>query len=431
MQIVRFFYLVAAVFTAAACTCAPEVSLQQIGEGWAQTTANTCVFRGSSVTSDGKWRAAAFYDAESYVNIAWQKQGSDEWTVTRTPYQGATWDAHDVISIAIDGDGYLHMAFDMHVKPLKYCRSVEPYSGVMGELENMVNPEDETHVTYPEFHLLSDGGLLFFYRNGRSGNGDLVLDRYDLAERSWSRVQDVLIDGEGMRNAYPQMYVDASDGIHLSWVWRESYLVETNHDMCYAYSPDAGRTWQRTDGSLYEMPVNLATAEYAWRIHQGSELMNQTSMAADAQGHPYIATYWRDEDSEIPQYRLIWHDGQQWQATQVGELSRPFSLAGGGTKKVPIARPRVAVTDGGVYYFCRAEEFGSVVSAFRTDKLGKGGWKLEHLTDFSVGEWEPTLDYEALRRDGSLTLFVQNATQGDGEKMTDCPPQPVYVMDIR
>ena len=50
-------------------------------------------------------------------------------------------------------------------------------------------------------------------------------------------VHDILIDGEGERNAYWQMYVDKAGVIYLSWVWRETQLVETNHDLCYARIP--------------------------------------------------------------------------------------------------------------------------------------------------------------------------------------------------
>ena len=427
MRIGRILILLA---LTASCAVKPDCSLQCIGEGFAATTVNTCVFRGASVTSDGYYRAAAFYDADSYVNIAFQKQGSDNWDVTRTQYKGHTADAHNVISIALDGEGFLHMAFDMHSAPLKYCRSLEPYSAVMGELQPMTGT-GEADVTYPEFHRLSNGGLLFFYRDGESGRGNLVLNRYNLQQQQWQRVQDVLIDGEGRRNAYPQMYVDSKDGIHLSWVWRETWDVSTNHDMCYAYSPDAGVSWQRTDGTSYELPITLSTAEYACRIPQESDLMNQTSMTADASGHPYIASYWTSDDTGIPQYRLIWHDGRKWNQDTVGQLSQPFSLAGGGTKKVPIARPQLAVTKEGVYYFFRAEEFGSKVSAFHTGKLSSGKWELLELTDYPVGEWEPSLDYEALKRGEGITLFVQNAGQGDGEQLSDCPPQNVYVMDIR
>ena len=49
---------------------------------------------------------------------------------------------------------------------------------------------------------------------------------------------------EGKRNAYWQACVGANGAIHLSWVWRESASVESNHDMAYACSKDGGKTWQ-------------------------------------------------------------------------------------------------------------------------------------------------------------------------------------------
>ena len=78
----------------------------------------------------------------------------------------------------------------------------------------MIGNEEED-VTYPEFHLLADGGLLFVYRSGASGRGNMVMNRYDVKSRKWERVQDVLVDGENKRNAYWQLYVDQSGTIHL------------------------------------------------------------------------------------------------------------------------------------------------------------------------------------------------------------------------
>lgn len=126
-----------------------------------------------------------------------------------------------------------------------------------------------------------------------SGEGNLVMNRYDLKTRRWSRLHSVLIDGQGKRNAYWQLCVGNDGTIHLSWVWRESWLVETNHDLCYARSRDGGLTWEKSDGEPYALPITADNAEYACRIPQNSELINQTGMTADGDGHPYIATYWR------------------------------------------------------------------------------------------------------------------------------------------
>lgn len=52
----------------------------------------------------------------------------------------------------------------------------------------MVNEGDEQSVTYPEFYRKSDGNLVFVYRDGSSGNGDCVVNEYDLKTKQWSRI---------------------------------------------------------------------------------------------------------------------------------------------------------------------------------------------------------------------------------------------------
>ncbi|MCM1036375.1 MAG: BNR repeat-containing protein [Bacteroides sp.] len=402
--------------------------LSRIGEGYSATSVNTAVFRTNPLATRDSVQYAAYYDPEGYVTLASRRLGSDRWTVARTQYSGNVADAHNVISIAVDGRGVLHASFDHHGHPLRYARGTAPGALTLGPLEPMVG-RDEQDVTYPEFHTLPSGELIFVYRSGASGRGNMVMNRYDLDLGRWERVHDVLIDGEGERNAYWQLYADPRGTLHLSWVWRETWLVETNHDLCYARSTDGGRTWQRSDGSAYALPVTAATAEVAWHIPQGSELINQTSMTADDLGRPLIATYWRDSTSTVPQYRLVRHDGRSWQMEQVGERRTPFSLSGGGTKMIPISRPRVVSDGRRVVYIFRDAERGSRVSAAVRDAAG-GDWTVSDLTGFSVDAWEPTIDTELWRSGGPLHIYVQHTSQGDGERTTDTPPQPVYVLEM-
>ena len=102
------------------------------------------------------------------------------------------------------------------------------------------------------------GDLLFLYRDGGSGDGDILLNRYDVAEARWVPVQHPLIRGEGARNAYVnRLVIDSDGGWHISWTWRETPDVATNHDVLYAYSPDQGRSWQRSTGEPYDLPPAL------------------------------------------------------------------------------------------------------------------------------------------------------------------------------
>lgn len=410
-------------------TATAECRLVPVAPAYSATSVNTAVFRANSVTTHGNIQYTCFYDPEGYVTIGRRNLDSDKWDVRRTQYKGNVTDAHNVISMAVDGDGYLHLSFDHHGHPLKYCRSVVPDSLALGPLEPMTGNSEED-VTYPEFHTLPSGDLLFVYRSGASGRGNMVMNRYELTTRRWHRIHDVLIDGEGERNAYWQLCTDRAGGIHLSWVWRETWLVETNHDLCYAYSPDGGQSWQRSDGTPYTLPITVATAEVAMPIPQNSELINQTSMTADSNGHPLIATYWREPGDSIPHYRLVSHDGTGWKTERVVERHTPFSLSGGGTKMIPIARPRVVSDGHELYYIFRDAERGSRVSV-ATRKEGEEQWHITDFTDFSVDAWEPTLDNELWRNRGQLHIYVQNASQGDGETLTTAPPHPVYILEVK
>lgn len=403
--------------------------LVEVGSGYSGTSVNTTIFRNNSIVTHKGVQYTAYYDSDGYMIVAKRALGKGDWQRNRSPYKGNIRDAHNVISLMVDGAGYLHVSFDHHGHPLRYCRSIAPGSTTLGQLEPMLGT-DEQDVTYPEFYTLTSGNLLFAYRSGASGRGNLVLNKYDVKQQKWERVQSVLIDGENKRNAYWQLYVDDKGTIHLSWVWRETWMVETNHDLCYARSTDDGKSWYRTDGTPYQLPITLENAEYAWRIPENSELINQTSMSADAQGNPYIATYWRDADSDVPQYRLVWHNEKGWQSSQVTQRTTPFSLKGGGTKMIPIARPRMVAYKNKAFYIFRDEERGSKVSMAYTANLEGGDWKVVDLTDFPVHAWEPSLDSELWKKKQQLHLFVQQTHQGDGERTVDTNPTPVYVLEL-
>ena len=55
---------------------------------------------------------------------------------------------------------------------------------------------------------------------------------------------------------------------------------------------------------------------------------------------------------------------------------------------------------------------------------------ISDLTDFTVGAWEPSHDTELWKSRKRLHLFVQHAKQGDGERVVEFAPQPVYVLEV-
>ncbi|HKP15597.1 MAG TPA: BNR repeat-containing protein [Gemmatimonadaceae bacterium] len=403
--------------------------VSELGLGWARSSVNAVIFRTSSVASYGDLQYAAYYDDSAHVVLARRRFGETRWTLERTPFTNDVSDAHNAIAIAVDGTGVLHVAWAEHNRALHYARGIRPGSLTLGAVERMTGAREE-RVTYPQFYSLPDGDLLFVYRDGQSGSGDVLLNRFDVKRGAWRVLQHPLIAGEGRRNAYPnQLAVDARGGWHLSWVWRESPDVASNHDVMYAFSPDEGRSWQTSNGRPYALPITGATAEIAWAVNQGSELINQTSMTVDSARRPLIATYWRDARSEVPQLRLVWHDGKRWQVSQVGTRTSAFRLSGGGTKRIPLSRPQVLARRGVVYVVYRDAERGGGITLARSADPDRLRWTTGDLLGSSVGQWEPTYDLERWRRSGMLSLFVQRVGQGDGERLEDIAPQMVSVLD--
>ncbi len=401
-----------------------------IGLGWARSSVNTVIFRASSIVTHGRVQYAAYYDDSARVVLARRTVGTDRWELNTTAFTNDVKDAHNAIAIAVDGRGVLHVVWAEHGRALHYARAVRAESLELGPSVPMTGLR-ETRVTYPQFQLLGNGDLLCLYRDGQSGNGDLLLNRWDVRKAEWRPVAHPLISGEGARNAYVNpIAVDARGGWHLSWTWRETPDVATNHDVLYAFSPDKGRSWRTSDGHRYALPITAGTAETAWTVPQGHELINQTSMAIDAAGRPVIATYWRAEGSEIPQFQLVWRDASKWHASQIGARTMPFRLSGGGTKRIPVSRPLVvADRKGAIHVIFRDEERGEGISvATSTDRM-RTQWSVRTLSAAPVGQWEPTYDPVAWSRFGRLSLFVQRVGQGDGETLENVPAQMVTVLD--
>lgn len=403
-----------------------------VAPGWAGNSVNTVVFRKNSLVSFRDTQFIAFYAPDHFVVLGKRALGSRRWVLKKTPYQGRVEDAHNTISIMVDGEGYLHLAWDHHNNKLHYCRSVQPGSLELSA-ELTMTGKNEASVSYPEFYKMADGSLLFLYRDGGSGRGNLVVNKYNLQTKQWTQLHGNLLDGEGSRSAYWQACTDEKGTIHLSWVWRESPDVASNHDLSYACSKDGGVSWEKSTGEHYSLPITAASAEMASAVPQNSELINQTSMCADKHGNPYIASYWRDSLSAIPQYHLVYKTRNGWQKQSLGFRTTAFSLSGTGTKRIPISRPQIIAWQNGNQLasamIFRDEERRNKISVAICANLKEGKWKPADLSEESVGSWEPTYDTELWKQKGLLHLFVQNVEQVDAEGQAKLPPQMVRVLE--
>lgn len=177
-----------------------------------------------TVFTSNNFQYVAFYNADAHLVLAKralsEKNISEKiWQVQETQYKGNVNDAHNYISLVVDANEIIHISWDHHNSPLKYAQSISPGSltltkqRMLSEMGQEFSKQEHS-VTYPQFYRLANGDLLFAYRDGGSGRGNLILNRYVSQTNTWHRLHDSLIDGEGKRSAYWDMTID-ENGIYI------------------------------------------------------------------------------------------------------------------------------------------------------------------------------------------------------------------------
>ncbi len=393
-----------------------------IAPAYSGSSVNVVANRKQALFTHDRTQFAAYYDSDHYLVVARRALGDDRWVTRRSAFKGNAKDAHNSISIAVDGAGVLHVAWDHHDNPLNYARGVRPLELEIARVSSMTGVA-EARVTYPEFHLLADGDLLFLYRDGQSGRGRLVLNRYFVKQRVWKTVQSNLIDGEGARSPYWNLAVDRNGGVHMAWTWRETPDVATNHDLAYAFSADGGVTWRTIEGASLSLPLTVASDSYAVRIPTQRNLMNPPWIATDRRGRPYIVSYWSDPLDSPAQFRAVYRLGNNWRTETITKRTERFDLAGTGTRRPPISRG-VLVMEGqndepAAHLVYRDDALGNGAMLMSTERIGSGEWRERKLTQGSLGAWEPTIDPVQWQRFEELHLLIQAVQQRDGNDAED------------
>lgn len=403
-----------------------------IEPGWAATRVNAGVYRHHGIFSFHGRQFVSFYDPDGYATFAYRDLPSEKWTVHHTDWKGNVRDAHNMISMAASSDGILHMAYDQHANPLHYRRSAKPLDPTTFGLMIPMTGQKENRVTYPMFVNLSDGTLLFFYRDGVSGNGDLYINRYDVEKQTWHPLQNPIISGEGRCNPYWCRPAVGSDGsLQLAWCWRRSANAETNSRLCYARSLDGGRTWQDSRGKPYKLPITPDTAEVIDPIEENSNLSNQDSSEVDSRNRIHVV-YRKNDESGVPQYFHQWWDGHEWRRTQFSQFKSVFTVKGVGTKAIPMSRPNLLFdNDDRIYVLYRDTRQGSRPMIATAAAPNYDKWKHVTLLDIDLLLWEPTYDLARWRKERVLDILMQPTGQGDHEGVTDTGPQMVSVLEYR
>ncbi len=411
------------------------------------TAINGQTFQQEALVSWKQYQYAAYYDSRGRTAVARRRLPKGRWQqIVFDDYGPITHtDIHNVIVLGIcPGDGTIHLSYDQHCDDLRYRRSME---GIASDPENFAWSQDLFSgntseliperpigsVTYPQLFSSPQGRLQFCFRVGCSGDGDWEMYEYDSGR--WCRIGMLFsrrgsFQGKTSRCAYPNPFrYDRNNRLHCTWTWREEGTdVNGNHDLCYAYSDDFGRTWRRNDGVAVASLRGQARAAGAIRVDTPGLVvcpikydwgsMNTTTQAVDGKGRVHVIC-WRNPDDapagsmDLNRFRYYHHwrdiDGR-WQ-----QRILPFQ----GRK------PQVILDERGNMFivFGQAAELdyrdsdpGSSLSiATAEEKDGWSSWKV--LSDMSphrhIGE--PLLDVGRWEQDKVLSAYLQEmpGTAGD------------------
>jgi len=273
----------------------------------------------------------AYYDTQRRMTVASRTLNSNDWQYQVLPTQ-VGWDSHNYITMAVDGDGNLHVSGNMHVDPLIYFRTEKPENITTLKTSLMCGMQEDK-VTYPRFLEDPQGNLLFNYRHGASGNGMQFFNRYDLNRRNWSRLHDTpLLYGKGECNAYPLGPVRGPDGwFHLVWVWRDTPDCATNHHLSYARSQDLVH-WESVFGEMIELPMELRQ-ETLWvdPVPSGGGMINGGQrLFFDTDNRPII-TYHKSDANGYMQIYAARPEANRWVRHLLTDWNKPVVFNGGGS----------------------------------------------------------------------------------------------------
>lgn len=380
---------------------------------------NSQSFTQDNITTFNGYQYVVWYDYRKVPFIGKRKLPEGQWetfelgSIVGEPlrYQAID-DGHNVLSMAIDGNGFIHISGNMHNSALRYIRSASPENITTWETLGMTGINEDS-VTYPCFVKRADGNLIFLYRNGLSGAGNTYINIYDVLTKTWSKPTPTLIDAfVSNESAYLNHVAVAKDGsIQISGCWRISG-AESNNDIFYMKSTDGGLTWKKSTGVSYTLPVTHATAEIILETaNTGAGLLNQNGFEVDDNNLPHVA-YFRYDANGYSNVFHLYHDGSVWVEKQVTQFTKVNSMLETAGEYMNLSRPSIFTMENRVFIVYRVKysnKKGSVRMVEVTPSL-------DQYPDFSIlnldlYDWEPTFDTQALYNRQELHMLVTPATE--------------------
>lgn len=290
----------------------------------------------------------AYYNAGRQFTVARIDLKSCVVERKRLPSVFNGWDSHNYTAIALDPEGRLHVAGNMHVDPLIYFHGREPLNIESIEPASMIG-RDEDRVTYPRFVDVR-GHFSFVYRAGRAGDGEWLINEW--TGDGWRRLIKKPIFGDGSggvtASAYPSPFHVGPDGFfHVAVVWRGSLDAQSNFRLSYAKSQDF-RTWFDHAGQAIPVPLAPDTMDTIGDVGRHKGLLNNAKVSVGDDGTPYV-TYTKYTESGRNGVYLARPEGNAWRSELLAESEKTTPIEGKGTlRRIPRFSAVRFVKDGAI-----------------------------------------------------------------------------------
>lgn len=417
-------------------------------------TVNGRTHQQDPITSFRGWQYVTWFDADRRVCIGRRKLPAGNWEVIRfQDHRFKTNDSHNTAVLGIcHGDGTIHMAFDHHASRLNY-RVSKPgaahhpesvrwdaslFSGVLHTLGS-VKPEES--VTYPRFFNAPDGNLALYYRSVTSANGDGMIEEYNADRQDWMPglgkfiARDIGVFSSGdltsrFRCPYLNSISYAGERLHASWVWRDRFekTHPTNqHDLCYAYSDDQGRTWHNSAGSVIggtgESFIHLDTPGLVVApIPTHAGLSSQNTHYAYPDGGIHIMLLRHAKDS----LKTVYH--HHWRTPEGEWKSEALPFTGN--------RPKLVGTeDRTLYLIYSAADRVRIIRGVPNSDRSAWQWADVRLPDPPSCYADVVVDTERWKEERILSIYSQEKPSGiirtSQSNAIDGIPSPLNVIDFR
>jgi hypothetical protein len=224
---------------------------------------------------------------------------------------------HNQPTIAIDGDGYIHVFASMHNVGWRYYRSSAP-----GAVASMVNrsaqlPDRDGRYTYPATTRASNGDVYLVVRSYPAGR----LYRWSDAADTWSRV--ATFASQAGYVVYPDdISADGAGNLHIAWEWAYASAGGLRHLGSYLRYRPASNQFENAAGTRVAVPATTASPVGYQPIGELEKITDRgtadpgvqsAKVAVDPAGNPVVAYRYR---STVGGFFRVWFamwTGAGWQ----------------------------------------------------------------------------------------------------------------------